>query len=136
MLTVKTKIKDSKINGIGLFADQFIPRGSITWRFDPKFDIYFDPAEVEKMTQQQRELVVHFAYLSKKSGKYVYSIDDTRFTNHSSDPNIDNTQVLEGDIEVCGIAKKDINIGDEITIDYCLIDSGDENSSEEYLKFR
>lgn len=134
MLTVKTKIQESGIDGIGLFANQFIPKGTITWRFDPKFDIYFDPMEVEKMTEPQRELILHFAYLSKKSGKYIYSIDDTRFTNHSSNPNIDNTKVLEGDIEVCGIAKKDIQIGEELTVDYRLIDSVDENSQEEYLK--
>ncbi len=134
MLTVKTKIKESEVNGIGLFADQFIPKGTVTWRFDSKFDIYFDPVDVEKMIEAQRELVIHFAYLSKKSGKYVYSIDDTRFTNHSSDPNIDNTQVLEGDVEVCGVANKDIKIGEELTVNYRLIDSTDENSKEEYLK--
>lgn len=134
MLLVKTKIKKSNIEGLGLFADQFIPQGTVTWRFDPQFDIYFEPADVEKMSELQKDLVIHFAYLSKKSGKYVYSLDNTRFTNHSSSPNIDNTQVLEGDIEVCGISNRDIQIGEEMTIDYRLVDSVDAVSSEEYLK--
>ncbi len=133
MLCVKTKVQQSNTDGLGLFADQFIPKGTVTWRFDPLFDIYFDPKEVETMPDMQRDLVIHFAYLSKKSGKYVYSIDNTRFTNHSSDLNIDNTTVLEGDVEVCGIAKKDIQIGEEMTIDYRLVDAADENSKEEYL---
>jgi uncharacterized protein len=130
MLLVKTRVDKSKIEGLGLFSDQFIPKGTITWRFNPQFDIYFDPADVEKMPEMQRDLIIHFAYLSKKSGKYVYSIDNTRFTNHSSNPNIDNSSVLKGDVEVCGIAKKDIEIGEEMTIDYRIIESG----NEEYLR--
>lgn len=134
MLLVKTKIEESGIEGVGLFADQFILKGTVTWRFDSQFDIYFAQSDVEKMSEIQKNLVVHFAYLSKKSGKYVFSIDNTRFTNHSANPNIDNTQVLDGDIEVCGIAKRDIQIGEEMTVDYRVIDSADESSREEYLK--
>jgi hypothetical protein len=133
MLTVKTKIGESKINGIGLLADEKIPKGTITWRFNPKFDILFDPAEVSKMPQLQKELVEHFAYLSNKTDKYVYSIDNSRFTNHSANPNIDNTTILEDDTEVCGIAKKDIEIGEEMTIDYRLVDISDAKSAEAYL---
>lgn len=135
MLVVKTKIGQSKIEGVGLFADQFIPKGTITWKFDPKFDIYFDPGEVEKMSEMQKDLVIRFAYLSKKSGKYVYSIDNTRFTNHSTNPNVEeNEKLSEGDAEICMVAIRDIQIGEEITIDYREIDAVDEDSDEEYLK--
>jgi uncharacterized protein len=137
MLVVKTKITQSKIEGIGLFADQFIPKGTVTWKFDPRFDIYFDPSEVEKMPKLQKELVIHFAYLSKKSGKYVYSIDNTRFTNHSAQPNIAEDDVLSrGDAEICTVAIKDIQIGEEMTIDYRVIDAVDETGNEEYLKMK
>lgn len=135
MLVVKTKIGQSKIEGIGLFADQFIPKGTITWKFDPKFDIYFDPKEVEKMSEPQKDLIIHFAYLSKKSSKYVYSIDNTRFTNHSTNPNIaEDEKLSEGDEEICTVAIRDIQIGEEMTIDYRTIDAADQGSNEEYLK--
>ena len=135
MLVVKTKIGQSKIEGIGLFADQFIPKGTITWKFDPKFDIYFDPKEIEKMSEQQKDLIIHFAYLSKKSGKYVYSIDNTRFTNHSTNPNIaEDDKLSEGGEEICTVAIRDIQTGEEMTIDYRAIDAADEGSNEEYLK--
>lgn len=135
MLIVKTKIGPSKIEGIGLFADEFIPKGTVIWKFDPRFDIYFDKEVVAKMSQLQKDLIVRFAYLSKKSGKYVYSIDNTRFTNHSSDPNVVESEEKSGDdAELCTIAIRDIQIGDEITMDYRAIDSADEDSDEEYLK--
>jgi hypothetical protein len=66
MLVVKTKIKNSEIEGLGLFADQFIPKGSVIWKYDPSFDIYFDPHDVSDMHQLQKELIINFAYLSKK----------------------------------------------------------------------
>lgn len=135
MLVVKTKIGQSKVEGIGLFADQFIPKGAVTWKFNPKFDIYFNPSEVEKMSEVQKDLIIHFAYLSKKSGKYLYSVDNTRFTNHSTSPNITVDEKLsEGDAEICTVAIKDIQIGEEMTIDYQAIDAVDETSNEEYLK--
>jgi len=135
MLVVKTKILQSRVEGIGLFADQFISKGTITWKFKPKFDIYFDQSEVDTMSQMQKDQIIHFAYLSKKSGKYVYSIDNTRFTNHSTSPNIAEDEKLSaGDLEICTIAARDIQSGEEMTVDYRAIDAVDESSDDEYLK--
>jgi SET domain-containing protein len=135
MLLIKTKIGKSDVEGIGLFADQFIPKGTVTWKFDPRFDIYFEPSDVEKMSELQKDLIMHFAYLSKKSGKYVYSIDNTRFTNHSTSPNIaEDENLFVGDAEICTVATRDIQIGEEVTIDYRAIDAADEGSNEEYLR--
>ena len=135
MLMVKTKIKSSEINGIGLFADQFIPKGSVVWRFNPRFDIYFDSIDVEKMNKLQKDLIIYYAYFSKKSGKYVYCIDNNRFTNHSSNPNTaEDPEKFENDKEICTVAIREIQMGEEITIDYRAIDSADESSDEEYLK--
>lgn len=103
--------------------------------FDSMFDIYFDKEVVAKISQLQKDLIVRFAYLSKKSGKYVYSIDNTRFTNHSSDPNVVESEEKSGDdAELSTIAIRDIQIGDEITMDYRAIDAVDEGSDEGYLK--
>lgn len=75
MLIVKTKVAQSKIQGLGLFANQFIPKGTVTWKFNQKFDLVFDPKEVEKMPEIQQELIDKYSFLSKVSGKYIYSID-------------------------------------------------------------
>lgn len=135
MLVVKTKIGLSGVEGIGLFADQFIPKGTVTWKFDPRFDIYFDPKDVEGLPDLQKDLIKHFTVLSKKSGKYVYSIDNSRFTNHSTHPNIaEDDRLSENDLEVCTVATRDIQIGEEMTIDYREIDVADAVSDEEYLR--
>ncbi len=133
MLMIKASAKPSVINGIGLFADEMIKKGTITWKFDPRFDILFDPQEVEKMNMDQQALIKRYSYLSKKLNKYVYSIDDSRFTNHSAKNfNVDSVEMLD-DIELCGMANRNIEIGEEILVDYRQFDSHDENSEETYL---
>jgi len=133
MLVVKTKIGPSKMEGIGLFADQFIPKGTIVWKFDSRFDIYFDRKEAESMPELQKKLITSFAYLSKKTGKYVYSIDNARFANHSNNPNIADDETCDYEDELSSVAVRDIKIGEEMTFDYREIDAVDEVSNEEYL---
>jgi SET domain-containing protein len=87
------------------------------------------------MTPEKQKLVMIYAYLSPESGKYVYSIDNTRFTNHSSTNwNID-TAVVPSEIETTGVANRDIEIGEEILVNYRQIDLHDRNSDEKYLNY-
>jgi SET domain-containing protein len=133
MLTIKASAKPSPINGIGLFADEKILKGTVMWKYDPRFDITYSPEEVETFPALRREQIDRYAYLSKTSSKYVYSMDDSRFTNHSSqNPNEDSVQ-FPGEPEISGVANRDIEIGEEILADYRLFDAHDETGSETYL---
>lgn len=134
MLTVKASAKPSKIQGIGLFADERIPKGTITWKFHPRFDILFDPEEVKKMPKEHQELINRYAYLSMTTGKYVYSIDDSRFANHSSVSNNIDVVDMPGEPEAVGVANRDIGAGEEMLVNYREFDVHDKNNQEEYLK--
>ena len=72
MLTVKASVKPSKIEGIGLFADEKIPRGTITWKFDSHFDILFDPEEVKKMPPEYQELIDKKFSLRKRGRSRIH----------------------------------------------------------------
>ena len=113
MLLVKTKIGPSKINGIGLFADQFIPEGAAVFKED-RFSITITDEELETLPDVQRSFVEHYAY--KQSGTYKCSLDDDRFMNHSDDPNVDDTKYPD-----ITVASRDIYPGEEITCDYRVI---------------
>jgi uncharacterized protein len=134
MLIVKTIVKQSPLEGIELFAGEKIPKGSTIWKFDPVFDIMFDPTDVEKMPARHQKLINRYAYLSRNTGKYVYPIDDSRFTNHSAT----NANMIDvafpGEVETRGIAARDIQNGEEILIDYRTIDAADAKSTEAYLR--
>ncbi len=133
MIIVKTTVKPSSVNGLGLFAGEKILKGTVVWRYDPLFDISFSPEEVEKMNLDQRELIERYAYLSTEQNVYIYSIDNSRFMNHSaSHKNVD-TVALPGDIETSAVANRDIEEGEEILVDYRSFDAHDAVSDEEYL---
>ncbi len=134
MLTVKTLVKNSEIEGLGLFAAEKIPKGTVIWKFNPRFDIYFDPGEIKEMNPLQQEFIDRYAYLSTMTRKYVLCTDDARFMNHSaSKSNIDITH-FTGEPETRAIAKKDIELGEEILVNYREIDSHDTDSTDEYLE--
>jgi len=134
MLTIKASVKTSKIEGLGLFADERIPKGTTVWKFDARFDIFFDPEEVKNMAPIQKALVEKYAYLSTETGKYVYCIDDSRFMNHSSVNNNLDVVLFPDELETRGVANRDIEIGEEILINYRNFDSADAKSEEAYLK--
>ncbi len=134
MLLVRASARSSSIQGMGLFADERIPKDTVIWKFHSKFDVVFDSPEVEKLPPLQQAFLETYAYFSKDMGKYVCSLDDSRFMNHSSvnDNVID--VLLPGETESVSMAKRDIEVGEELLINYRTFDGNDEVSDEEYLK--
>lgn len=119
MLLVHTKLGVSKIEGIGCFAAERIPKGSIVWKYNTEFDIEFGPEKVESFPEPAKEFLKQQAYLSKKTGNYILCPDNAHFFNHSDQP----TVLSEfDDSEGVGIAAKDIEPGEEITENYKMFD--------------
>ena len=121
MLLVKTVRKQSAIHGIGIFAAQFIPAGTPTWRFTPGIDAALHPEVLDRIPHPAREQFMTYAYLDIRTGLYVLCADDARFMNHSADP------AVQGDYQsesVFGIdlAARDLEPGDELTCDYTTFD--------------
>lgn len=121
MLLVKTVRKNSTIHGLGLFADQFIPAGTATWRFTPGVDAALHPEVLDRIPETARAQFLRYSYLDIRTGLYVLCADDARFMNHSDDP------AVLGDYEqepVFGvdIATRDIGAGEELTCDYTTFD--------------
>jgi SET domain-containing protein len=132
MLLIQTNLRPSPIEGLGLFAARPIPKGTITWAFDPRFDLLFDAEEVERLPALQRDLMLRHGYLSIQLHKYVLCADDARFWNHSATPN--NAQILRpGDVEPANVALRDIAAGEELTVDYRTFDAVDAVSGEAWL---
>lgn len=116
MLFVKTKIGSSKIQGIGLFADEFIKKGKLVWKFVAGFDLSISEAEAGRLPKIAKDFFYKYSYLDETLGKYVFCLDDARFFNHSQKPNVVNAISPEGD-EI-NIATRDIRPGEELTCDY------------------
>src|SRR4051812_39441930 len=117
MLTVKTKVKDSKIHGLGLFADQFIPKGTTIWKFTPGFDQKFTKEQIVSFPDLLQVYIYKYSWKSSKSKLYCFSSDNGKYFNHSDDPNA-LSEYKDNEEEVVTTSIKDIEIGEEITDNY------------------
>ncbi len=117
MLLVKTKLGLSKIHGIGVFADEFIPKGTIVWKFQPEFDRSIAQEDFDKLSDSAKKQFLNYAYINPRTDRYTLCFDDGRFFNHSETPNCGDIESFE-DPEGLDIALRDIEIGEELTSDY------------------
>ena len=111
MLTIKTYIANSPINGMGCFAGENIKKRSVIWVLEKQFDVVLTDDVLATLSQQARDYIKHFAYLNKNEGGYVLCSDNAKYFNHSVTPNC----IGIGNFTV---AIKDIQEGEEITEDY------------------
>jgi uncharacterized protein len=120
MMFVKARIGPSTIHGIGLFAQEFIPKGTKVWEFTEWFDLVLTKEQVKNLSEAARKQFLNYAYLSIKSGKYVLCTDDARFINHQIHHNA-TCRVPEGHASTEALecfATRDIWPGEELTNDY------------------
>lgn len=113
MLLVKTKLQQSPISGIGLFADEIIKKGTIVWKYNPVIDILLNKIQIDELPVVVQKQVNNYAYFDNVFNGYVLCGDDARFFNHSDNPNCDDTPPSEVTIAVC-----DIMPGEELTCNY------------------
>jgi uncharacterized protein len=111
MLLIRAKAGPSQIHGLGLIAQEFIPAGTILWRFQEGFDVKIPEAKLAEWSEAAREAIDYYAYFHEASRTYILSSDDDRFTNHSEHPN---TMAMEDHM----VATRDIQAGEEITSNY------------------
>lgn len=115
MLLVKTYVAPSKIDGLGLFAAEPIPAGTVWWRLHEAIDRVFTSDELDALPPMAREHVQKSGFA--QDGKFVMCGDDARFVNHAFDaPSIPHDSVMGS------ITTRRIEAGEEIVEDYTLFD--------------
>ena len=112
MIAKLFEVKDTVGRGKGLFAKEFIPRGTIVCFECIKCKVLSEPeVGYDKMSEKDREQLLDYAY-RRKDGTFLAPCDETRYLNHSCNANILSAE-LGFDIVV-----RDIKKGEEATYDY------------------
>lgn len=117
MLLVKTKIKESEVHGTGLYADEFIPKGTLVWKFKPDFDKKFTAKQISEFPDLLQIYLYKYSWKSKKSGMYCFCSDNAKHFNHSDSPNV-LSEYRDDEEESLVFAIRDINVGEELLDDY------------------
>ncbi|MFA5211347.1 MAG: SET domain-containing protein-lysine N-methyltransferase [Patescibacteria group bacterium] len=115
MLTKKLdalKIKKSKIEGKGVFANRNFKKGETVVKWDTS--IVLNEEETKKLSKNEQRYIFPFR------NKFLLQQSPARYVNHSCNPN---TKVVNNSSDV---AILDIKKGDEITSDYSLFFTPDE----------
>jgi SET domain-containing protein len=113
MLLIKTYVDRSPIHGLGVFADEFIPKGTKVWRFVEGFDRCYSPKEYARLPKAAKRYIQMHGY--RVDGEILLTVDHDHHINHSDHAN---THWARGHI----VASRDIPKGAEITNNYRLFD--------------
>ncbi|MBN9259346.1 MAG: SET domain-containing protein-lysine N-methyltransferase [Hyphomicrobium sp.] len=117
MMLVATSVRASAIEGVGVFAVDFIPAGTPIWALDERFDKVFTEEEVASFPKNVQDYFTRYGYPHmEREGFVVLELDNGRFMNHSMTPNTDFTRP---DV---GYAIADIHPGDELICNYFEFD--------------
>jgi len=113
MLTVSTYLAPSAIEGIGVFASEYIERGRLIWSLNPKFDIFINETEINAYPPYLQDFMSRYTYPHlEMPGVVILDSDNGRFMNHNPTPNTD-FRVFDR-----GYALLDIAEGEELTCNY------------------
>ena len=109
MLLIDTYLDKSKIQGVGVFANENAKKGEKIKEVRPEFEIEFNVENLPRMPLALAKFIDTHSYERELGSKmFVMGIDNEKYMNHSVNPSVNDD----------GIALKNIKIGDEITIDY------------------
>lgn len=116
MMQVKHYIAVSPIHGLGVFAAEDIPSGTVVWRYTEGRDFTLSQSEYGQLPEKSRNWIRHFGYYNESEGGWVVCADEARFMNHSLQNNV-------GDRGVFTVALSDIPVGTELTCNYYDFDT-------------
>ena len=113
MLLVATTVRPSEIHGLGCFAGEFIPKGKRVWVFDRRIDPIVYLAHLSRLPEAMQTFLNDKGFVATRRWRkcIVLCGDDSRYMNHSDDPNL-----------IKNVACRDIEAGEELTCDYWSFD--------------
>ena len=115
MLLIKSYLDKSAIHGLGVFAGQFIRKGTKIWRYVEGFDRAYSSKQFARLPKPARDYIGFHGY--RVDGEIILTVDNDCHMNHSDDAN---TYLHNG----YAIARSNIRKGEEITNDYREFDAG------------
>jgi uncharacterized protein len=115
MIHIKYKLDMSIHHGIGLFAVEDIPEGTLLYTPSPLLDVNLTQEQFDTLNEKEKEEVRWWGFFDEPSQKWHVDFDMTHFINHSYDASVTQDQNYN---EAHLVAKRDIKAGEELTQNY------------------
>lgn len=112
-------IRSSSIHAAGCYTMRRIRKGTPVVEYDgPRFS-------KDEADERYKDRFITYLFSTGKGGEVIDGFGTAMFINHSCDPNCE-TENLDGRIWV--VATRDISPGEELTYEYNLHDSDDDDA--------
>ena len=117
MMLVPTYVAPSPIEGVGVFAAEPIPSGTLIWQLAPGLDRLIRKSEILSLPPLFQQFVERYSYpYPHDPEQLIVELDNGRFMNHSDAPN---TIFSDPD---GGYTIRDIAAGEELLCNYAEFD--------------
>lgn len=115
MMQIKCKVGRSRIHGVGVFAAEFVPVGTVTWKEDNAVDRPVSADWLRSLPEDRRAFIYAHCYRLREEAVYRHVTDEGQFMNHSARSNCEYRPEARCDVAVTDIAR-----GEEATTNYWL----------------
>jgi len=112
-------VKSSTTHGSGLFASEFLPKGTIWWRATPNELIFINKEQYDALRALDDgksailKDIERYAYYIRARDSLAYICTGARYLNHSSNPNSAATED-----RLASVTLRDVACGEELLEDY------------------
>lgn len=120
MIHIKYKLDRSKHHGIGLFADQDLPKGTLVYTASLLLDVNITEEQFGTLSEQEKQEVKWWGFFDEPSQKWHVDFDVSRFVNHSYDATLTQDS---GHQEAYLVTTRDVAAGEELTQNYLEFES-------------
>jgi hypothetical protein len=127
MIHIKYKLNTSPLHGVGLFADEPIPKGVLIYTPSPVLDVNITQEQFNALDEKEKQEVRWWGFLDPTTNRWHVDFDVTHFINHADDATVTQDPAHP---DAYLVAARDIKIGEELTQNYL------EFESEEDLRAR
>ena len=117
MMLIPTYVAPSRIEGVGIFAAEDVPAGTLIWRLDTALDRLLSKEDIAALPEVHQAFVERYGYpYPHDPDLTIVELDNGRFMNHSTAPN---TRFSDPD---AGFTRMSIAAHEELTCDYSEFD--------------
>lgn len=122
MLHIDYRLAESKIHGIGLFADQDIQAGQVVYTASPLLDLDITDEQFQALSERERQEIRWWGFFDVPTARWHVDFDMSKFINHSPVGEATLTQD-ESHTEAFLVATRAIKKGEELTQNYAEFES-------------
>ncbi len=117
MLLIPTYVAPSRIEGVGVFAAEDIPAGTLIWQLDASLDRLLSKDDIAALPEVHQAFVERYGYpYPHDPTMTIVELDNGRFMNHSTAPN---TNFSDAD---AGFTRTAVAAHEELTCNYSEFD--------------